>query len=220
MRIEHLNKSFQGNVIFKDFFIDFIDEEINCIVGRSGVGKTTLLNILAGLDNDYKGNIVGNKVNEISYIFQEDRLIPYLTVKENIELFVYNYYNHDEANKKIKSVFKFLHIENILNMYPTKLSGGMRQRVNIARALIKPSRFILMDEPFKSLDYKTKYSIMKEIKYIFTEEKKTVIFVTHDVDEAIYMGKRIIVLGDNPIKIKEIFEEELDDKKGNIIDML
>lgn len=220
MRIEHLNKSFQGNVIFKDFFIDFIDEEINCIVGRSGVGKTTLLNILAGLDNNYKGDVLGNKVDEISYIFQEDRLIPYLTVKENIELFVYNYYNHDEATEKIKSVFKLLHIENILNMYPMKLSGGMRQRVNIARALIKPSRFILMDEPFKSLDYKTKYSIMKEIKYIFSEGKKTVIFVTHDVDEAIYMGKRIIVLGDNPIKIKEIFEEELEDKKSNIIDML
>ncbi|MBU5486955.1 ABC transporter ATP-binding protein [Clostridium sp. MSJ-8] len=220
MRIEHLNKSFQGNVIFKDFFIDFIDEEINCIVGRSGVGKTTLLNILAGLDNNYKGDVLGNKVDEISYIFQEDRLIPYLTVKENIELFVYNYYNHDEATEKIKSVFKLLHIENILNMYPMKLSGGMRQRVNIARALIKPSRFILMDEPFKSLDYKTKYSIMKETKYIFSEGKKTVIFVTHDVDEAIYMGKRIIVLGDNPIKIKEIFEEELEDKKSNIIDML
>lgn len=220
MKIEHLNKSFQGNVIFKDFFIDFIDEEINCIVGRSGVGKTTLLNILAGLDNNYKGDVLGNKVDEISYIFQEDRLIPYLTVKENIELFVYNYYNHDEATEKIKSVFKLLHIENILNMYPMKLSGGMRQRVNIARALIKPSRFILMDEPFKSLDYKTKYSIMKEIKYIFSEGKKTVIFVTHDVDEAIYMGKRIIVLGDNPIKIKEIFEEELEDKKSNIIDML
>lgn len=220
MRIEHLNKSFQGNVIFKDFFIDFIDEEINCIEGRSGVGKTTLLNILAGLDNNYKGDVLGNKVDEISYIFQEDRLIPYLTVKENIELFVYNYYNHDEATEKIKSVFKLLHIENILNMYPMKLSGGMRQRVNIARALIKPSRFILMDEPFKSLDYKTKYSIMKETKYIFSEGKKTVIFVTHDVDEAIYMGKRIIVLGDNPIKIKEIFEEELEDKKSNIIDML
>lgn len=220
MKIEHLNKSFQGNVIFKDFFIDFIDEEINCIVGRSGVGKTTLLNILAGLDNNYKGDVLGNKVDEISYIFQEDRLIPYLTVKENIELFVYNYYNHDEATEKIKSVFKLLHIENILNMYPMKLSGGMRQRVNIARALIKPSRFILMDEPFKSLDYKTKYSIMKETKYIFSEGKKTVIFVTHDVDEAIYMGKRIIVLGDNPIKIKEIFEEELEDKKSNIIDML
>ena len=220
MRIEHLNKSFQGNVIFKDFFIDFIDEEINCIVGRSGVGKTTLLNILAGLDNNYKGDVLGNKVDEISYIFQEDRLIPYLTVKENIELFVYNYYNHDEATEKIKSVFKLLHIENILNMYPMKLSGGMRQRVNIARALIKPSRFILMDEPFKSLDYKTKYSIMKETKYIFREGKKTVIFVTHDVDEAIDMGKRIIVLGDNPIKIKEISEEELEDKKINIIDML
>lgn len=220
MIIEHLNKSFKGKVIFDDFSIDIKDQEINCIVGKSGVGKTTLLDILARLDEDYKGNIIGNGASDISYIFQEDRLIPYLTVKENIELFIYNYYNQDEGAKKMKSVFKLLHIEDTEDIYPLKLSGGMRQRVNIARALIKPASLILMDEPFKSLDYKTKYSIMSEIKDIFIKEKKTVIFVTHDVDEAIYMGKRIIVLGDNPIKIKKIFEGELEDKKSNIIDML
>ena len=137
-----------------------------------------------------------------------------------MELFIYDYYKKEEVDSKLKEIFKLLHIEEIENKYPEKLSGGMKQRVNIARALLKPSKIILMDEPFKSLDYKTKYSIMVELKDIFKNENKMVIFVTHDVDEAIYMDGNIYVLGGNPYEIKGVFTENLLKLKEEIIKLI
>ena len=137
-----------------------------------------------------------------------------------MELFIYEYYSKEEGVKKIKEVLKSLNIEETENKYPENLSGGMRQRVNIARALLKPSKLILMDEPFKSLDYKIKYIIMEELKKFFKRENSMVIFVTHDIDEAIFMGEEIIVLGDTPLKIKGIYNENLVEKKDKILNLI
>ncbi|MCR4944555.1 MAG: ATP-binding cassette domain-containing protein, partial [Clostridium sp.] len=120
----------------------------------------------------------------------------------------------------MERMFKLLNLENIIDKYPKNLSGGMKQRINIARALIKPSKIILMDEPFKSLDYKTKYTIMKELKGILKKENRMVIFVTHDVDEAIFMEGRIFVLGGSPFSVKGIFEENLEENKEKIIEII
>ena len=137
-----------------------------------------------------------------------------------MELFIYEYYSKEEGVKKIKEVLKSLNIEETENKYPENLSGGMRQRVNIARALLKPSKLILMDEPFKSLDYKIKYIIMEELKKFFKRENSMAIFVTHDIDEAIFMGEEIIVLGDTPLKIKGIYNENLVEKKDKILNLI
>lgn len=220
LTIKDLDKSYKEKVIFEKFNIEFTNKKINCIIGQSGGGKSTLLNIIAGILPCDAGEITGIMEDEISYVFQEDRLVPWLTIKENMELFIYNFYSKEEANKKIKEVLKLVHIENLENEYPENLSGGMKQRVNIARALLKPSKLILMDEPFKSLDYKTKYNIMAEVKEIFTQEERMVIFVTHDVDEAIFMNGVIYVLGGTPFNIKEIFNDNLESNKKRIIELI
>lgn len=220
IEINNLCKSFNGKFIFNKFNLQLESENINCIIGESGGGKSTLLNILSGLLKADSGDIIGIEEGEISYIFQEDRLVNWLTVKENMELFIYDHYRKEEVDSKLKEIFKLLHIEEIENKYPEKLSGGMKQRVNIARALLKPSKLILMDEPFKSLDYKTKYSIMAEIKDIFKNENRMVIFVTHDVDEAIYMAGNIYILGGKPFNIKGVFTENLLKLKEEIIKLI
>lgn len=220
IEIKNLNKNFKGKQIFKDFSLILDSKNVNCIIGASGGGKSTLLNMISGLLEKDFGEILGVKEEEISYIFQEDRLVSWLTVRENIELFIYNYYSKDEAKKLMDRIFTLLNIKETLNEYPQKLSGGMRQRVNIARALIKPSKLILMDEPFKSLDYKTKYMIMKELKELFKKEDRMVIFVTHDVDEAIFMQGNIYVLGGRPFKVRGIFKEQLEKNKDKIIELI
>lgn len=220
IEIKNLNKSFEGKQIFKNFSLYLDNEKVNCILGASGGGKSTLLNMIAGLENKDSGEISGVNEGDISYIFQEERLVPWLTIKENIELFIYNYYPKEKSQELIDKTFKILNIQDTLNEYPGKLSGGMRQRVNIARALIKPSKLILMDEPFKSLDYKTKYIIIKELKEIFKKEKRMVIFVTHDVDEAIFMNGIIYVLGGRPFEVKGVFKENLEKNKNKIIELI
>lgn len=220
VEIKNLNKSFQGKKIFENFSMILNSSQINCIIGVSGGGKSTLLNMIAGLLKKDSGTIEGVNEEEISYIFQEDRLLSWLTIRENMELFIYNYYDKEEAEELMKKIFKLLNIEETFKEYPENLSGGMRQRVNIARALIKPSKLILMDEPFKSLDYKTKYLIIKELKEVFQKEKRMVIFVTHDVEEAIFMDGKIYVLGGRPFEVKGIFEEDLIKDKEEIIKLI
>ncbi|MFQ7000529.1 MAG: ABC transporter ATP-binding protein [Clostridium sp.] len=219
IEIKNLYKSFEDKKVFENFNLT-LEKNMNVILGKSGGGKSTLLNIISGLMTKDFGEIKGVKTDEISYIFQEDRLISWLTVKENMELFIYEYYSKEEGVKKIKEVLKSFNIEETENKYPENLSGGMRQRVNIARALLKPSKLILMDEPFKSLDYKIKYIIMEELKKFFKRENSMVIFVTHDIDEAIFMGEEIIVLGDTPFKIKGIYNENLVEKKDKILNLI
>jgi len=215
--IKNLNKSYENEEIFNDFNMDFYDEKVNCIIGRSGCGKSTLLNIIAGLTDIQSGEIHGISLSDISYIFQEDRLIEWLTVKENLELTLKKYYDKFVIDEKINELLELVGIYDIKNKYPNALSGGMKQRVNIARAFGKPSKVILMDEPFKSLDYKLKYTIIDEFKNLLNKEKRMVILVTHDLDEAIYFRGNIIVFNSKPVEIAGIFNEDLENCKENIL---
>jgi len=215
--IRNLNKSYKNEEIFKDFNIEFSDESINCIIGKSGCGKSTLLNIIAGLTEIQSGEVSGVSLNDISYVFQEDRLIEWLTVKENLEITLKKYFDQFVMDDKIDEILNLVGIYDIKNKYPNALSGGMRQRVNIARAFGKPSKVILMDEPFKSLDYKLKYTIIDEFKNLLNKEKRMVILVTHDLDEAIYFRGNIIVFNNKPVKIAGIFNKDLENCKENIL---
>ena len=205
--IRNLNKSYGNEEIFKNFNLDFCDEKVNCIIGKSGCGKSTLLNIIAGLTEIQSGEIRGVSLSDISYVFQEDRLIEWLTVKENLEIALKKYFDNSSIDEKIDEILKLVGIYDIKNKYPNALSGGMRQRVNIARAFGKPSKVILMDEPFKSLDYKLKYTIIDEFKNLLNKEKRMVILVTHDLDEAIYFQGNIIVFNNKPVEITGIFNK-------------
>ncbi|MDQ0148374.1 ABC transporter ATP-binding protein [Eubacterium multiforme] len=218
--LKNVCKSFGEKKVLDNFNLVLDNSKINCLIGESGKGKSTILNLISGLLKLDSGTIEGCNLNNVSYIFQEDRLIPWLTVSQNLKLALKNYYKGIDLDNKVLEVLKKVSGEDWVNTYPDKLSGGMKQRINIARALGKPSKVILMDEPFKSLDYKTKYSIMDEFKKIFNEDKRIVIFVTHDVDECIYFQGKVIVVGESPLKVKGVFIEELQKHKGDIINLL
>jgi NitT/TauT family transport system ATP-binding protein len=149
--VKNLNKAYGNEEIFNNFNLDLYDDKVNCIIGQSGCGKSTFLNIIAGLLEIQSGEIQGVSLKDISYIFQEDRLIEWLTVKENLELTLKKYYDSSIIEEKIHKLLELVGISDIKDKYPNSLSGGMKQRVNIARAFGKPSKIILMDEPFKSL---------------------------------------------------------------------
>jgi len=206
IRIENINKRYDDNIIFENFKIDFYQNKINCILGKSGCGKTTLLNIISGvIQNDTK-DFKGIENVGISYIFQDDRLIDWLTVEDNIKLVIKKHYNEKEINELCDKYLKLVGIYEYKNYYPQRLSGGIRQRVNIARAFIYPSKIIIMDEPFKSIDIKNKMIIMDNFKEILQKDNRTVLFVTHDIEEAIYLGDSGVILGDRPVEIKKVFD--------------
>ena len=220
VKINNLNKSYEQECIFKDFSIQFFDDKINCIIGPSGCGKTTFLNILAGLIEYESGSFNGISKNDISYIFQEDRLIEWLTVKENLKITLKKYYKKSSIDDEIENLLDIVGIKTVGDKYPDELSGGMRQRVNIARAFGKPSKILLMDEPFKSLDYKLKYTIIDEFKKILDKKKRLVILVTHDLEEAVYFNGRIFVFGSKPAKLLKTFETNLQNSKNEILDLI
>ena len=158
--IKNINKKLNNKTVFENFHIDFYKNQINCIVGKSGCGKSTLLNIISGvMENDTKNfQTIDNE--SISYIFQDDRLIDWLTVGENINLVVKKLYNKKKCYDLCDKYLDLVGIKEYKDYYPQMLSGGLRQRVNIARAFIYPSKFIIMDEPFKSIDMINKEIIM------------------------------------------------------------
>ena len=216
IRIENINKRYGDNIIFNNFQIDFYENKINCILGKSGCGKTTLLNIISGVVKNDESDFKGIEDLGVSYIFQDDRLIDWLSVEDNIKLVIKKHYSEDKVNELCEKYLKLVGIYEYKNYYPQRLSGGMRQRVNIARAFIYPSKIIIMDEPFKSIDIKNKQIIMENFKKILEEDNRTVLFVTHDIDEALYLGDVAFILGDRPLKIKNIFKEKKDTDKEKI----
>lgn len=207
--IRNINKSFNEKVVFKDFNIDFHKNKVNCIIGKSGCGKSTLLNIISGIiTNDHEDFETIEKYG-VSYIFQDDRLIDWLTVGENITLVVKKLYNKKVSEELCEKYLDSVGIKEYKNYYPQMLSGGIRQRVNMARAFIYPSQIIIMDEPFKSIDVINKEIIINNLKTMLEKEERTVLFVTHDIDEALLLSDKIYILGNSPVKIKKILEDKM-----------
>ncbi|MEG1410640.1 MAG: ABC transporter ATP-binding protein [Terrisporobacter sp.] len=206
--IKNLNKRYNNKVIFQNFHIDFYKNQVNCIIGKSGCGKSTLLNIISGMIDSDDEDFNTIEKEGLSYIFQDDRLIDWLTVKENISLVVNKIYNKTEVEDLCNKYLDLVGIKEYKNYYPQMLSGGLRQRVNIARSLIYPSKVIIMDEPFKSIDVINKEIIMNNLKEILHKENRTVLFVTHDIEEALILSDKIYVLGNSPVEIKKVFNNK------------
>lgn len=183
IEIKNLSKSYANVQVYKDFNLNLSDGQITCLLGSSGSGKTTLLNAVAGL-TPYEGSITELKC---SYIFQTPRLIPNLTVYGNLALIC-----RDED--RIISILDRIGLKEKAKSYPVNLSGGEAQRVAIARAFLHESDILLMDEPFASLDLKIKKQIIELFFEIWREDGRTVLAVTHDVDEAATIAQRIVVL--------------------------
>lgn len=205
IKLIDIKKNFGGNKIYDKFSISFEIGKINCILGASGCGKSTLLNIIANIESIDSGCIVGLP-KKIGYVFQEDRLIEWNSIYKNIELPILKCYKKTERKEKIKGILRNVGLEGYINAFPKELSGGMRQRVNIARALLYDDELLLMDEPFKSLDENSKKNMIKVFKNNHIEKKNTVIIVTHDIKEALILGDNIFILGDYPRRVTYSFK--------------
>ena len=209
MRVENININYGNDIVYKNFSIELKDNKINCIIGSSGCGKTTLLNYIA--------NELLQKGIKVSYIFQNDNLIPWKNVYSNLKLIAKNNIKEDQVEIEIDKILEEVGLKEFKYYYPNELSGGMKQRVNIARALLGTFDVILMDEPFKSLDIKCKSNIISIIKDLNIKKGITIIMVTHDKEEILNLADNLFLLGNRPVQILE--SSKLGDFK-NIIEKL
>jgi NitT/TauT family transport system ATP-binding protein len=213
LQVKDLNKSFNDNVLFRNFDIEFLEGTITCILGPSGCGKTTLLNIIGKIIPPDSGNLLGFEDKRFSYIFQDPRLLPWKTVRENIEFVLSRNLSAGKREAQAEQLIRLVELEGFADYYPSQLSGGMRQRVSIARAFANPSEIILMDEPLSGLDIALKQNLIRWFSQIWKSDRRTVIFVTHDVDEALLLGNEIVVLSKAPAQI--IVRENISEPFGN-----
>ena len=184
IQINGLYKKYKEDYIYQDFNVAFEEYKTTSILGPSGCGKTTLLRILAGLETYQKGEIIGTKDKKIAYIFQEDRLIPWMNAEDNIKFVLKSYLNEEEARDKTLEMLELLKLLDYKDYMPEELSGGMKRRVAIGRALAYDSEILLMDEPFKGLDSDLKEEVLLGFKEMMRKKPRTVIYVTHDENEA------------------------------------
>jgi NitT/TauT family transport system ATP-binding protein/sulfonate transport system ATP-binding protein len=185
--------------------------EFISIVGSSGCGKSTLLRLILGLDTEYEGEIQldGQRIQGTSLdrgvVFQEHRLFPWLTVEQNVGLALENSPVSDaEKKRSIQEHIELVGLAGFEKAYPYQLSGGMSQRVAIARGLVNRPEVLLLDEPFGALDAMTKYRLQNELQHIWQTEGITMVLVTHDVEEAVYLGDRAVVMEPRPGRIRRI----------------
>lgn len=208
LRKKYPEKNGSEMTVFDNFNLDIQESEFVALVGHSGSGKSTLLRMVAGLEEISLGSIkidgkdITGPGKDRMMIFQHYALLPWLTVYENVKLAVDEVFKNVTKNERktiIEEHIEMVHLENAMNKLPRELSGGMKQRVGIARALAVNPRLLLMDEPFGALDPFNRGRLQDQVLELFQKRKKTMILVTHDVDEAILMSNRIILLKSNGI---------------------
>lgn len=221
VQIKAVEKIYEGRkgktVALNGVDLDIYDNEFICVVGPSGCGKSTLLNIIAGLNEATSGEVIvdGVKVEgtgvDRGVVFQQYALFPWLTVKKNV-LFGLNL-KKDLTNEQREEIamkyIRMVGLEKFVDAYPKELSGGMKQRVAIARAYAVNPSLLLMDEPFGALDAQTRTQLQTELLKTWEEEKKTCFFITHDVEEAILLATKVIVMSARPGRIKEIIDIDI-----------
>ena len=221
VQIKAVEKIYEGRngktVALNGVNMDIYDNEFICVVGPSGCGKSTLLNIIAGLHEATSGEVLvdGVKVEgtgvDRGVVFQQYALFPWLTVKDNVEfgLKLKKDITKQQREEIAMKYIKMVGLEKFVNAYPKELSGGMKQRVAIARAYAVNPSLLLMDEPFGALDAQTRTQLQTELLKTWEEEKKTCFFITHDVEEAILLSTKVVVMSARPGRIKEVIDIDI-----------
>ena len=218
LAIVKLNKTYKaahGDVTaLQEIDLQINKGEFVSIVGSSGCGKSTLLRIIAGLENGYSGAVMvgGKQVSgpglDRGMVFQEHRLIPWLSVEQNVA-FGLNGLENGKRDAIVREHLELVGLSNFSRALPHQLSGGMAQRISIARALVNNPQLLLLDEPFGSLDAMTRIQMQQEILRIWEVERTTMVLVTHDIDEAIFLGDRVVIMSSRPGTIKRIIPVDL-----------
>jgi len=216
LKINNLSKKYDKLIVLEDILNEIADSEFICLLGPSGCGKTTLLRIVAGLGQATTGEIILNnqKITRtntcIGMVFQEYALFPWRNILDNaifgLEM---QGIDRETARNKTRKYLRLLGLEQFEKSYPHELSGGMKQRVAILRALLVKPEVLLMDEPFGALDAQTRNQLQTELLKIWSKDKKTVLFVTHSVDEAVYLADRVIIFSKRPGRIRKTIEIKL-----------
>lgn len=218
LEIKNLCKSFSGSEreVLKNISLSIEKGDFVCIVGPSGCGKTTLLNIIAGLEKQTSGEVLLNGVPvekpgaDRTVMFQEPSLYPWLNVHENVCFGMkISKLEKAEQERRAEKYLKMVHLWDFRSYAVHELSGGMKQRAVLARALTMDSAVLLMDEPFSALDKQTINILRAELEDIWLTTGRTIIFITHSVEEAVYFADKVVVLSENPGQIKEIYAVEL-----------
>jgi len=221
LEIRNLSQSFpreDGSIltVLDNLNFEVKDKEFVCILGSSGCGKTTLLRLIAGLDEAKSGQIIldGEEIHgtnpKVGFVFQEYSLFPWRTVIDNIAFGLEMKGMRKEERYRIADHYlQLVNLSQFRDSFPSELSGGMRQRVAVTRALALDPVLLLMDEPFGALDAQTRNALQQELLQIWEKTKKTIVFITHSVDEAVFLADRIIVLTPRPGRLCRIFPVDL-----------
>ena len=232
VQIKAVEKIYEGRngktIALNGVNMDIYDNEFICVVGPSGCGKSTLLNIIAGLHEASSGEVLvdGVKVEgtggDRGVVFQQYALFPWLTVKKNVMfgLKLKKELTEEQREEIAMKYIKMVGLEKFVDAYPKELSGGMKQRVAIARAYAVNPSLLLMDEPFGALDAQTRTQLQTELLKTWEEEKKTCFFITHDVEEAILLATKVVVMSARPGRIKEIIDIDIPYPRGQESKML
>jgi len=229
LELTDVSVAFEAVEVIRKLSLTILDGQFVAIIGPSGCGKTTLLNLLAGFERPSAGSI--DCQGQVRMVYQKDGLFPWATVTENIELGLRNVADRSERRRQIGALLKIIHIDGFEDHYPRQLSGGMRQRVELARALAGGSDVLLMDEPFSALDYLTRLRMRNELARVLSEIPRTAVLVTHDIEEAAQLADRLVVLTQRPARIRrefristprprELTNPEVVDAMGRILDAL
>jgi NitT/TauT family transport system ATP-binding protein len=210
--LENVSHSYGTVPVLHDVNLSVNPGEVVVLVGPSGCGKTTILNILSGYIKPTSGTVIREGI--IRTVYQEDGLFPWLTVSENISLGLRNLEDESVRENEMHDLIQLIHLEGFENHYPHKLSGGMRQRVELARVLAGDSDILLMDEPFSALDYQTRLRMRRELVRVLEKRPRTVVFVTHDIEEAAQLADRVFVLSNRPATVSRILQIDLQRPRG------
>lgn len=218
IKLENVNKFYtdtDGNEVhaLKNINLTVGDGEFVCIVGPSGCGKSTLLEIVAGLLEPTDGGVMldGERINgtsrDIGVVFQDASLFPWRTIRKNVAFGMeVAKLPKEEREKQIEKYISMVNLNGFENKYPSQLSGGMRQRAGLARTFAAEPKVILMDEPFSAVDHLTRCTLQEELIQIWQKERKTILFVTHDINEAVFLANRVVLLGPRPSSVQRIYD--------------
>ena len=222
IEIKNINKSFEGKKknlsVLENINLTINDGEFICLLGPSGCGKTTLLRLIAGLEHPTSGEIIANgevvkkPSGDRAVIFQQYSLFPWLTVLQNVT-FGLEMTKKGTKEENLAAAERYLESVGLIDFkdsYPHELSGGMKQRVAIIRSLLNHSPILLMDEPFSAVDMQTRHKLQEQLIGVWKRFENTIVFVTHDVDEAVYLADKIVILDKNPGRIATIVEVDIE----------